>query len=125
MPINIIGMIGVAPAAQTAVHVIGGGIDPQFLASFARTHEQAGFDAVLVGYSAASAEGFQVAQFCAHRTERLKFLVAHRPGFVAPTLGRAYCGHVRQPHWGALVATYHYRRGRCRPAPRRRLGWPR
>jgi alkanesulfonate monooxygenase len=86
MPINIIGMIGVAPAATTAVHVIGGGIDPQFLVSFARTHEQSGFDAVLVGYSSSSAEGFQVAQFCAQRTERLKFLVAHRPGFVAPTL---------------------------------------
>ena len=86
MPINIIGMIGVAPAAQTAVHVIGGGIDPEFLTSFARTHEQSGFDAVLVGYSSSSAEGFQVAQFCAHRTETLKFLVAHRPGFVAPTL---------------------------------------
>ena len=86
MPINIIGMIGVAPAAQTSVHVIGGGIEPEFLARFARTHEQSGFDAVLVGYSAASAEGFQVAQFCAHRTDKLKFLVAHRPGFVSPTL---------------------------------------
>jgi alkanesulfonate monooxygenase len=86
VPINIIGMIGVAPAAQTAVHVIGGGIDPEYLATFARTHERSGFDAVLVGYSASSAEGFQVAQFCAHRTQTLKFLVAHRPGFVAPTL---------------------------------------
>ncbi len=86
MPINIIGMIGVAPVAQATVHVIGGGIDPEFLASFARAHEKSGFDAVLVGYSASSAEGFQVAQFCAHRTERLKFLVAHRPGFVVPTL---------------------------------------
>ncbi|HTO59148.1 MAG TPA: LLM class flavin-dependent oxidoreductase [Pseudomonadales bacterium] len=86
MPLNIIGMIGVAPPGQTAVHVIGGGIDPQFLTDFARTHEQSEFDAVLVGYSASSAEGFQVAQFCANRTQRLKFLVAHRPGFVAPTL---------------------------------------
>ena len=41
---------------------------------------------MLVGYSSSSAEGFQVAQYCAHQTERLKFLVAHRPGFVAPTL---------------------------------------
>ena len=86
MPINIIGMIGVAPPAQATVHVIGGGIDPEFLASFARAHEASGFDAVLVGYSSSSAEGFQVAQYCAHRTENLKFLVAHRPGFVAPTL---------------------------------------
>lgn len=86
MPINILGMVGVAPAGQSTVHIIGGGIDQEYLENFARTHEDAGFDAVLVGYSSAAAEGFQVAQFCAQRTERIGFLVAHRPGFVAPTL---------------------------------------
>jgi alkanesulfonate monooxygenase len=86
MPINILGMIGVAPAGKSTVHVVGGGIDRDFLQTFALTHERAGFDAALVGYSSSSAEGFQVAQYCAGRTERLKFLVAHRPGFVAPTL---------------------------------------
>jgi alkanesulfonate monooxygenase len=86
MPINILGMVGVAPVGKSTVHVVGGGIDRDFLENFAQTHERAGFDAVLVGYSASSAEGFQVAQFCANRTQRLKFLVAHRPGFVAPTL---------------------------------------
>lgn len=86
MPINVLGMIGVAPAGQSTVHIIGGGIDLDYLESFARTHEQAGFDAVLVGYSSASAEGFQVAHFCAQRTDHIRFLVAHRPGFVVPTL---------------------------------------
>lgn len=86
MPINILGMVGVAPAGHSTVHIIGGGIDREYLENFARTHEEAGFDAVLVGYSSASAEGFQVAQFCAQRTERIGFLVAHRPGFVVPTL---------------------------------------
>ncbi|MEQ8857044.1 MAG: LLM class flavin-dependent oxidoreductase [Pseudomonadales bacterium] len=86
MPINILGMIGVTPPGRSAVHIIGGGIDRQFLVDFARRHEDAGFDAVLVGYTSASAEGFQVAQYCAHHTESLKFLVAHRPGVVAPTL---------------------------------------
>ena len=86
MPINVLGMIGVAPVSGGTVHIVGGGIDRSFLERFALIHEQAGFDAVLVGYSSASADGFQVAQFCADRTERLRFLVAHRPGFVAPTL---------------------------------------
>ncbi len=86
MPINILGMVGVAPAGRSTVHIIGGGIDREYLENFARTHEEAGFDAVLVGYSSAAAEGFQVAQFCAQRTERIGFLVAHRPGFVVPTL---------------------------------------
>lgn len=87
MPINILGMIGVAPPAGGAtVHVIGGGIDRNYVRRFAQVHETAGFDAVLVGYSSSSAEGFQIAQYAAAATDRLKFLVAHRPGFVAPTL---------------------------------------
>ena len=60
MPINILGMIGVAPPAGGAtVHVIGGGIDRDYVRRFAQVHETAGFDSVLVGYSSSSAEGFQ------------------------------------------------------------------
>ncbi len=56
------------------------------LAEAARAHETSGFDLVLVGYSSSSAEGFLVALHAAARTERLGYLIAHRPGFVAPTL---------------------------------------
>jgi alkanesulfonate monooxygenase len=52
----------------------------------ARAHEASGFDLVLVGYSSSSAEGFLVALHAAEHTERLGYLIAHRPGFVAPTL---------------------------------------
>jgi alkanesulfonate monooxygenase len=88
MPIEFIGMIGVRPegADGAAVHVIGGEIDPAWVRDFSRAHEQAGFDKVLVGYTATSAEGFVVASYAAAQTERLGFLIAHRPGFVAPTL---------------------------------------
>jgi len=66
MPINILGMIGVAPpTSQTTVHVIGGGIDRDYIRHFAQAHEKAGFDSVLVGYTSSSAEGFQVAQYAA------------------------------------------------------------
>lgn len=86
--IEFIGMIGVKPDGPpgASVHVIGGGIDPTFLTDFARAHEEAGFDQVLVGYTSAAAEGFSVAQYCAERTTTLKYLIAHRPGFMAPTL---------------------------------------
>jgi alkanesulfonate monooxygenase len=53
---------------------------------FARAHEDAGFDRVLIGYSSSRPDGTQVAAYAAAHTERLSFLVAHRPGFVAPTL---------------------------------------
>ncbi|OAI40795.1 alkanesulfonate monooxygenase [bacterium SCGC AG-212-C10] len=88
MAVEFIGMIGVRPDNQSgaSVHVIGGGVDPAFLRDFTRVHEDAGFDKVLVGYSSSSAEGFTVAGYAASQTERIGFLVAHRPGFLAPTL---------------------------------------
>src|SRR3989442_504483 len=81
-------MIGVKPegADGAAVHVIGGAVDTPWLRAFAQAHEQAGFDRVLVGYTSTSAEGFAVTGYAAAHTERLGYLIAHRPGFGAPTL---------------------------------------
>src|ERR1700682_1791442 len=87
MPIRIIGMIGVTPPRSDAtLHVIEGGLSPDYVVQAARAHEASGFDLVLVGYSSSSAEGFLVALHAASQTQRLGFLIAHRPGFVAPTL---------------------------------------
>ena len=87
MPTRIIGMIGVTPPASEAqLIVIEGALSPSYVVQFARAHEAAGFDMALIGYSSSSAEGFLVAQNAAAHTTRLGYLVAHRPGFVAPTL---------------------------------------
>ena len=87
MPLRITGMIGVAPpAAETTVHIITGGISKEYTRDFAQAHDKAGFDWALVGYTSRAADGFGVASYCAAQTERLGYLIAHRPGFVAPTL---------------------------------------
>ena len=87
MSVRIIGMIGVTPpGGKASLHVIEGSLSPAYLTEFARAHDRAGFDMALVGYSSSSAEGFLVALYAAMQTERLGYLVAHRPGFVAPTL---------------------------------------
>jgi alkanesulfonate monooxygenase len=87
MPVRVIGMIGVTPPSSDAtLHVIEGGLSPSYVVEAARAHEASGFDLVLVGYSSSSAEGFLVALHAAEQTKRLGFLIAHRPGFVAPTL---------------------------------------
>jgi alkanesulfonate monooxygenase len=87
MPVRIIGMIGVTPPNSDAtLHVIEGSLSPRYVTETARAHEVAGFDLVLVGYSSSSAEGFLVALHAAAHTQRLGYLVAHRPGFVVPTL---------------------------------------
>ena len=86
MPINILGMIGVAPpTSSSTVHVIGGGVDAGYIARFTRAHEDAGFDAALIGHRSTSADGFLIAQHAAYHSERIKFLLAHRPGFGSPT----------------------------------------
>src|SRR5262252_6735035 len=87
MPVRVVGMIGVAPPTSDAtLHVLEGGLSPEYVTQFARAHEAAGFDLALVGYTASSAEGFLVALHAAARPGRLGYLIAHRPGFVAPTL---------------------------------------
>ena len=60
--------------------------DPAVVAHSARLHERAGFDRVLIGYFSHAPDGFLVAAHAAASTERLGLLLAHRPGFVAPTL---------------------------------------
>ncbi len=80
-------MIGVTPpSSNAALHVIEGDLSPSYLTQFARAHDDADFDFALVGYTSSSAEGFLVALHAAANTKQLGYLVAHRPGFVAPTL---------------------------------------
>ena len=87
MPVEIVGMIGAhRPRGDSDLHVIGGGVDPDYLADFARVHEQSDFDRVLIGYSSSSADGFLLGAHAASATERMQFLIAHRPGFVSPSL---------------------------------------
>jgi len=87
MPARIVGMLGVTPPKSTStLLVIEGEISPAYIVEHARTHEAAGYDMALVGYTSSSAEGFLVAQHAALHTARLGYFVAHRPGFVAPTL---------------------------------------
>jgi alkanesulfonate monooxygenase len=85
--IEIIGMISTTLASEIyGKSIITGAVDPRFIAEFARVHEAGGFDRVLVGYGSTGADGFVVAAHAAAATTRLGFLIAHRPGFVAPTL---------------------------------------
>lgn len=86
MPINVLGMIGVAkPQDASTVHIVGGGLDRDYIKAFTQVHEASGFDAILIGHSSSSADGFGVAQFAAAHSERINILLAHRPGFSQPT----------------------------------------
>lgn len=85
MPVEFIGMISTRDQSETRL-TAGPVIDREYVRRFARAHENAGFDRVLIGYASSQPDGGQVAAYAAAHTERLGFLIAHRPGFVAPTL---------------------------------------
>ena len=85
MSVELVGFIG-ARLASEVIPPAGPAVQPDFVRDFARVHEQAGFDRVLVGYYTNAADGFLVAQHAAAHTERLGMLLAHRPGFIAPPL---------------------------------------
>ena len=85
MPVEFIGMISTRDQSETR-RASGPVIDRDYLRRFARAHEDAGFDRVLIGYGSSQPDGIQVAAYAASQTDRLGFLVAHRPGFVFPTL---------------------------------------
>ncbi|WP_442949471.1 LLM class flavin-dependent oxidoreductase [Nostoc sp.] len=89
MPVDFIGLIRTKSASElnSASGTLGDDIiDPAYVREFAKAHEQGGFDKVLIGYSSSSPDDLTVASFAASATERLGFLIAYRPGFVAPTL---------------------------------------
>jgi len=83
--VEIIGMIATQEASEI-LPLQGAPIDADFTARFAQAHEAAGFDRVLIGYGSHWADGWQVANHVARVTDQLKLLLAHRPGFVAPSL---------------------------------------
>jgi len=85
MSVEFIGMLNTNGFSETR-QPSGAAIDKAYLSAITQAHEHAGFDRALIGYFSVGADGFQVANFAAAQTKKLKFLLAHRPGFVAPAL---------------------------------------
>ncbi|MFJ1747340.1 LLM class flavin-dependent oxidoreductase [Streptomyces sp. NPDC088116] len=84
MPVEFISAIHPNPATD-GNPTAGSGIDPDYARKYARALDDGGFDYTLVAYHSASPDALQLAQFVAHHTERLKPMLAHRPGVIFPT----------------------------------------
>ncbi len=85
MSVEMIGWIAPRVASEI-VSPAGPPFDPEVIAHTAKIHEAAGFDRVLVGYFSNAPDGFLISAHAATVTTNLGFLLAHRPGFIAPTL---------------------------------------
>jgi alkanesulfonate monooxygenase len=83
--VDFIGMVVSTNYSETRP-AIGPAIDPAFLDRHARAHEEAGFDRILIDKSSSGPDTFLVASRIAAVTSNLHLMLAHRPGFTAPTL---------------------------------------
>jgi len=85
MSIEFIGYIGTRNSSEIRPPQ-GPLLDVAYVEQVARAHEQAGFDRALVAFHSNSPESILVAGHAASVTQRLGLMIAHRPGFTAPTL---------------------------------------
>lgn len=85
MSIEFIGFIGNHHASE--IHPRSGpDLDRDYVEQLARAHDEAGFDLALIAQHSTSPDSSFIAAHASSVTRRLKLLVAHRPGFIAPTL---------------------------------------
>jgi alkanesulfonate monooxygenase len=85
MSVTFIGYVGNHNASETQPRS-GPVIDLAFIEAMAKVQEHGGFDRVLTAFNAESPESILIGQHIAAVTERLGLMIAHRPGFTAPTL---------------------------------------
>ncbi|MGI9475115.1 MAG: LLM class flavin-dependent oxidoreductase [Hyphomicrobiaceae bacterium] len=102
MPVEMIGWV--APQISSEIiKATGPAFNADIVAKTAQVHEATGFDRVLVGYFSDAPDGFILAAHAAAHTERLGFLLAHRPGFIAPTLAARKLATLDQLTGGRLA----------------------
>lgn len=83
MPVEFVG--GLFPRDQlNQFRAHRGAPDLDYLRDLARAHEHAGFDRALIANG--GADPIFLATYAAAHTERLGFMIAHRPGLTAPTV---------------------------------------
>lgn len=85
MPVEIIGTFNHRESSEARPRPMGI-IEPDFIGRLASAFEDADFDRVLIAQAASWPDGVVFATHLAGITARLKFMIAHRPGFVAPTM---------------------------------------
>ena len=83
--VEFIGYVNTRPVSE--IHpATGPAIDVAYIGTVARAHEAAGFDRALVAFHSTAPDSIIVAAHAASVTRTLNLMIAHRPGFAAPTV---------------------------------------
>ena len=85
MPVEFIGFVGNQNASEIIPNQ-GPVLDLAYIETLAKVQEYGGFDRALLAFNSTSPECLLVAQHVTSVTRKLHVMIAHRPGFTAPTL---------------------------------------
>ena len=102
MPVEFISATHTTPSTEATGPGRHFGFDVDYTRRFVRYLDDGGFDWTLVAYGSVSADSAQVAQFVVNNSERVKPMLAHRPGFVFPTLAAKSFATIDQIGHGRL-----------------------
>jgi len=101
MTIEFIGMIQSRKVSE--IHAgQGPAIDRDYVRAFAQAHEAAGFDRILVPHHSTGPSATLTIAYAAAHTERVHYMLAHRPGFTSPTLAARQIASLDQFSGGRL-----------------------
>lgn len=100
--LHVTGMIWAQPTSDLEA-ASGEAFLPAHIEALTRAHEDGGFDRVLAGYWTNAPDGFLVLAHAAAVAKKIQFLLAHRPGFVAPTLAARKLATLDQLTGGRLA----------------------
>lgn len=80
-------VLGLLPYAdESELKVAPSAFDADFVRKLATIYDETGYERILIAQSAKSPDGLATAAHVAAITKKLKFMIAHRPGFIAPTM---------------------------------------
>jgi alkanesulfonate monooxygenase len=85
MSIEILGVLLHRNVSETSPPG-GPKFDLDAIGDLARAYDENGYDRVLILQNSFAPDPFAIASYTAAITQRLKFMIAHRPGFIAPTM---------------------------------------
>jgi alkanesulfonate monooxygenase len=85
MAVEFISATHTSPSTELLGSGRHGSFDLDYTRKFVRALDDGGFDYTLVAYSSASVDANQLAQFVVNNSDRIKPMLAHRPGFIYPT----------------------------------------
>jgi alkanesulfonate monooxygenase len=102
MPVEFISATHTTPTTEASAGGRRPDLDVDYTRRFVRALDDGGFDYTLVAYGSPSADSLQVAQFVVSNSERIKPMLAHRPGFVFPTLAAKALATIDQIGRGRL-----------------------